>query len=89
MNQSAIKSWRKLANGSGTTPKIDHLPILNVDPQMLPYGQYVAQLLRNASRAIKGYGINKRVAEVNADNSAAPYGGVVGQSSSDYYANGS
>jgi hypothetical protein len=56
---------------------------------MLPYGQYVAQQLRNASRAIKGYGINTRVAEVHADNSAAPYSGVVGQSSSDYYANGS
>ncbi len=52
-------------------------------------GQYVAQQLRNASMAIKSYGINKRVAAVNADNRAAPYGGVVGQSLSDYYVKGS
>jgi hypothetical protein len=68
--------------------KIDRLPILNVDEEMLQYGQYVAQQLRNASMAIKGYGINKRVAEESADNSAAPLGGVLGQSASDYYASG-
>ena len=39
---------------------------------MLQYGQYVAQQLRNASMAIKGYGITKRVAEVNADDSVGP-----------------
>ena len=69
--------------------RVDKLPILNVDEQMLQYGQYVAQQLRNASMAIKGYGINKRVAEVNADSNAAPFGGAVGQSVSNYYANGS
>lgn len=69
--------------------RIDHLPILNVDPQMRQYGQYVAQQLRNASMAIKSYGINQRVAEVHADHNAAPYGGVVGQSLSDYYVKGS
>ena len=37
--------------------KIDRLPILNVDEEMLQYGQYVADQLRNASMAIKGYGI--------------------------------
>ena len=68
--------------------KVDRLPILNVDTDMLQYGQYVAQQLRNASMAIKGYGINKRVAEVNADQSAAPFGGVLGQSANDYYASG-
>ena len=69
--------------------RVTKLPILNVDEQMLEYGQYVAQQLRDANMAIKGFGINKRVAEVNADNSAAPFGGVVGQSVSNYYANGS
>jgi hypothetical protein len=68
--------------------RVDRLPILNIDQQMLQYGQYVAQQLRNCSMAIKGYGINKRVAEVNADNNAAPFGGVLGDSASDYYANG-
>jgi hypothetical protein len=68
--------------------KVDRLPILNVDEEMLQYGQYVAQQLRNASMAIKGFGISKRVAEVNADSSAAPLGGVVGESASAYYASG-
>ncbi len=54
--------------------KVDRLPILNIDDEMLQYGQYVAQQLRNASMAIKGYGINKRVAEVNATDSVGPYG---------------
>lgn len=66
--------------------KVDRLPILNVDEEMLQYGQYVAQQLRNASMAIKGYGANKAVAEQSADTGAAPLGGVLGQSASDYYA---
>ncbi len=68
--------------------RVDRLPILNVDEEMLQYGQYVAQQLRNASMAIKGFGINKRVAEVNADSNAAPFGGVLGESASAYYASG-
>jgi hypothetical protein len=72
-----------LAKGAGTTRKADYLPIFNVDPQMRQCGHYVAQQLRNASLAIQSYGINPRVAAVKADNSAAPYGGVVGRSSSD------
>ena len=68
--------------------KVDRLPILNVDEEMLQYGQYVAQQLRNASNSIKGFGINKRVAEVNADSNAAPFGGVLGESASAYYASG-
>ena len=55
---------------------------------MLHYGQYVAQQLRNCSMAIKGFGINKSVAEVNADSNARPFGGVIGDSASAYYANG-
>lgn len=68
--------------------RVDRLPILNIDEEMLKYGQYVEQQLRNCSMAIKGYGINKRVAEENADMNAAPFGGVLGQSASNYYASG-
>jgi hypothetical protein len=68
--------------------RVERLPILNVDEEMLQYGQYVAQQLRNCSMAIKGYGISKRVAEENADMNAAPYGGAFGQMASDYYASG-
>jgi hypothetical protein len=59
--------------------RVERLPLLNVDTDMLQYGEYVSQQLRNASMSIKGYGINKRVAEVNANNNAAPFGGAVGQ----------
>jgi hypothetical protein len=68
--------------------KIDRLPILNVDQEMLQYGQYVAQQLRNCSMSIKNVGMQKSVAEMNSDASAAPFGGVLGQSANDYYANG-
>ena len=59
--------------------RVDRLPLLNVDTDMLQYGLYVSQQLRNASMSIKGYGINKRVAEVNANSNAAPFGGALGQ----------
>lgn len=68
--------------------RVDRLPILHVDQEMLQYGQYVAQQLRNASMAIKGFGITKHVAEVNADSNAAPLGGVIGDSASAYYSSG-
>ena len=61
--------------------KIDRLPILNVDEQMLQYGQYVTQQLRNASMVIKGHGVAKSVAEVEAQANAQPFGGVIGQAS--------
>lgn len=46
--------------------KIDRLPMLDVDEQMLDFGAYVADQLRNASMAIKGIGIRTRAGEVNA-----------------------
>jgi hypothetical protein len=73
-NIAQIGFWfEKYAN------RVDRLPILNVDEQMFQYGQYVAQQLRNASMAIKGFGINKSVAVFNAHASAQPFGGAVGQ----------
>ena len=69
--------------------KVDRLPILNVDEEMLQFGRYIGQQLRNCSMSIKGAGIQKGVADANADASAQPFGGVIGQSVSDYYANGS
>jgi hypothetical protein len=46
--------------------KIDQLPLLHVDDEMLKYGDFVASQLRDASMAIKGVGIRTRVGEVNA-----------------------
>jgi hypothetical protein len=37
--------------------RIDRLPSLNVDPDILNYGAYVSQELREASAAVKGIGI--------------------------------
>jgi hypothetical protein len=37
--------------------KIDALPILNVDPELLDYGAYVARSLRDAENAMKGIGV--------------------------------
>jgi hypothetical protein len=68
--------------------KIDRLPILNVDEEMLQFGMYVSQQLRNASSVIKGSNINKHVAQVSADMSAAPAGGRLDQYAGNYYAAG-
>jgi hypothetical protein len=38
--------------------RIDRLPLLNVDPEMLAYGRYITARMRDASQALKGIGIN-------------------------------
>jgi len=53
--------------------KIDQLPMVNVDSEMLDYGAYVSQQLRNAAAAIQGIGIRSRVRQVDAAQNA---GGV-------------
>jgi hypothetical protein len=82
----AISQWGMWFNNYAN--KVDRLPILNVDDEMLQYGQYMAQQLRNCSMSIKNIGIQKNVAQMNSDNSAAPFNGVLGQSANSYYANG-
>lgn len=46
--------------------KVDNLPMVNVDDDMLTYGAYVSQQLRNAAAAIQGIGIRSRVRQVEA-----------------------
>jgi len=50
--------------------KIERLPMLNVDKEMLDYGVYLANQLRNASMAIKGAGIRTRPEEMAASSAA-------------------
>lgn len=50
--------------------KIERIPMLNVDKEMLDYGTYLAGQLRNCSMAIKGIGIQKRPAEIAASQAA-------------------
>jgi hypothetical protein len=49
--------------------------MVNVDKDVLDYGEYVAQQLRNASAAIKGIGMRSRVRQVNAVSSGPGYYG--------------
>jgi hypothetical protein len=59
--------------------KIDQLPMVNVDQEMLDYGAYVSQQFRNAGAAIKGIGVRSRVRQVEGVNAAGnPAPGVVG-----------
>ncbi len=60
--------------------KIERLPMLDVDKDMLDYGGYVAAALRGSSDAIKGIGINTgaRTAQIYGGGYAGrigPYGG--------------
>ena len=50
--------------------KIDQLPMVNVDTDMLDYGAYVAQQFRNAGTAIQGIGVRSRVRQVENVNAA-------------------
>lgn len=71
--------------------KIDQLPMVNVDNDMLDYGAYVAQQFRNAGAAIQGIGVRSRVRQVNAVNSAGSpsyWGPNFGGYGGGYYYNG-
>jgi hypothetical protein len=60
--------------------RIDRLPILDVDPEMLAYGRYVTTRMRDASAALKGIGINSaaRQAQVYQQYSGSYSGGFYG-----------
>lgn len=56
--------------------RIDRLPILNVDPELLAYGRYLSARMRDASASLKGIGINSaaREAQVYQQYSTSSYG---------------
>jgi hypothetical protein len=54
--------------------KVDKLPIVNVDPQLLDYGRYVSGSLRTAGEAIRSSGGKARVRQLNAPNYYNYYG---------------
>ena len=61
--------------------KIDRLPILDVDPEMLQYGNYVTARMRDASSSLKGIGIKSgaRSAQVyNQYSTSVNAGGYYG-----------
>jgi hypothetical protein len=75
--------------------KIDRLPIMDVDPDMLAYGNYVTSRMRDTSAALKGIGIQSaaRSAQVPTTYSTGVQTnysyGWGGWSSYSYYNNGS
>jgi hypothetical protein len=60
--------------------KIDQLPILNVDDDLVEFGAYVATQLRGAESAMKGIGVNKRQRETELPNyyNVNTYGTTIG-----------
>jgi hypothetical protein len=60
--------------------KIDQLPMLNVDSDMLDYGAYVANQMRQASAALRGAAISSRQRQVKLPNFYKTYvqGEVIG-----------
>jgi hypothetical protein len=68
--------------------KLDHLPTLGVDKEMLQYGRYVSQQLHHVSFALKGIGIQEPLAESGAASSSRIYGGALGNISQDNWQSG-
>lgn len=58
--------------------RIDRLPILNVDPEMLAYGRYTTQRMRDASAALKGIGISSAARSAQVYNQYSVSGGAYG-----------
>jgi len=60
--------------------KIDRMPILDVDPEMLAYGNYTTARMRDASAALKGIGIRSSAqqAQVYQTYSSSGYAGYYG-----------
>jgi hypothetical protein len=65
--------------------KIDQLPMVNVDDEMLDFGAYVAQQFRNAGSAIQGIGVRSRVRQVQNVNAAGAPGYWGGAGGGGYY----
>jgi len=71
--------------------KIDGLPILNVDAELLDYGAYVGNSLRDAENAMKGIGVRSgyRKTELPTQYTYNVQAGVVGRTGYGPYGYGS
>jgi hypothetical protein len=69
--------------------KVDRMPLLNVDPQLLDYGKFVADSLRQAENAMKGIGARSGYRKTQVPNFSSGYGEyAVGGSYGGYYGGG-
>jgi hypothetical protein len=62
--------------------RIDRLPILNVDEELLAYGRYITTRMRDASAALKGIGISSAARQAQVyqqySSSSSGWGGYYG-----------
>ena len=54
--------------------RIERLPILNVDEELLDYSAFVASQFRGAAGSVRGMGIQSNVRESQIISSSAGYG---------------
>ncbi len=59
LREKDMKTWGQKAQWlDNAARRIDRLPVLDVDPDMLAYGRYTTARMRDASAALKGIGIS-------------------------------
>lgn len=58
--------------------RVDDLPTLGVDPEMLEFGAYISSQLHGAAMGLKGVTIQKNVDQNVATNNTRIYGGALG-----------
>jgi hypothetical protein len=80
LREKEMKTWGQKAmwlDNAGR--KLDRLPILDVDPDMLAFGRYTSARMRDASAALKGIGITTAAQQAQVyqqySTSGAGYGG--------------
>lgn len=87
IDKRKMKTWGQLAMWMEKyAGRINKLPLLNVDPDMLDYGQKVSYDLRGAANALQGMGIKSAVEQKQIDSTnpsgvsayGARYGGRYG-----------
>ena len=77
IDKRKMKTWGQLASWMEKyARRIDRLPLLNIDPEMLDYGQNVSYDLRGAASALQGMGIKSGVEQkqISASNPNGVYG---------------
>jgi hypothetical protein len=73
---TAVKSFGQVGKWFGSyARKIDQLPMLNVDPELLSFGAFVSTSFRDAEASLRGSGGRSRVAQQNASASYGYYSG--------------
>ncbi len=94
-NRTEMKTWGQVGAWLDRySRKIDSLPMLNVDEELLGYGAFVSDTMRQSSDSLKNIAGRTRVRELNANQYSTAYrtggrvgrwGGWGGYATADYY----